>query len=70
MKAYEKQKHDDRKDIEELAEAANREKTAKFLEKEGSIVSKPINPFTKGQASSSKGEKLIITKGSEYLLYL
>nr|XP_039258161.1 nitric oxide synthase-interacting protein-like [Styela clava] len=50
MKAYENQKHEDKKELKELAEIEKKEKVAKFLKKETNIVSEPINPFRKDGA--------------------
>ncbi|XP_029440547.1 nitric oxide synthase-interacting protein [Rhinatrema bivittatum] len=46
LKAYEKQKNKKKTEMEELSKAAKESKVKGFLEKEMSIVSKPLNPFT------------------------
>ena len=40
--------------MEELGEAEARSKVNKFLSTEGSIVSRPVNPFTPGAANEGK----------------
>ncbi|XP_053308513.1 nitric oxide synthase-interacting protein [Spea bombifrons] len=49
MKAYEKQKNKEKAETEELNKAAKESKMKVFLDKEMSIVSKPLNPFTQKQ---------------------
>ncbi|KAM4652560.1 nitric oxide synthase-interacting protein [Discoglossus pictus] len=46
MKAYEKQKNEQKTEMEELNKAAKESQMKVFLDKEMSIVSKPLNPFT------------------------
>ncbi|XP_030053873.1 nitric oxide synthase-interacting protein [Microcaecilia unicolor] len=46
LKAYEKQRSKMKTEQEELSKAAKESKVKGFLEKEMSIVSKPLNPFT------------------------
>lgn len=54
MKAYEKQKTQRKAEVQELQKAAKESKVKVFLEKETSIISKPLNPFMGGtQASTS-----------------
>ncbi|XP_044300639.1 nitric oxide synthase-interacting protein-like [Varanus komodoensis] len=45
MKAYEKQKNEKKTEMAELSKAAKESKVKSFLDKELSIVSKPLNPF-------------------------
>ncbi|XP_040289955.1 nitric oxide synthase-interacting protein isoform X2 [Bufo bufo] len=52
MKAYEKQKNEKKTEMEELNKAAKESKMKGFLEKEMSIISKPLNPFTSKAESS------------------
>ncbi|KAG8567703.1 hypothetical protein GDO81_013749 [Engystomops pustulosus] len=47
MKTYEKQKNEKKNEMEELNKAAKESKMKVFLEKEMSIISKPLNPFTR-----------------------
>ncbi|KAM5131824.1 nitric oxide synthase-interacting protein isoform 1-T2 [Mantella aurantiaca] len=47
MKLYEKQKNEKKAEVEELSKAAKESKMKVFLEKEMSIISKPLNPFSK-----------------------
>ncbi|XP_068097496.1 nitric oxide synthase-interacting protein [Hyperolius riggenbachi] len=47
MKAYEKQKNEKKAEMEELSKAAKDSKMKVFLDKEMSIISKPLNPFSK-----------------------
>ncbi|XP_066463289.1 nitric oxide synthase-interacting protein isoform X1 [Eleutherodactylus coqui] len=53
MKAYEKQKNEKKTELEELNKAAKESKMKVFLEKEMSIISKPLNPFTRKAVESS-----------------
>ncbi|XP_072889686.1 nitric oxide synthase-interacting protein isoform X1 [Hemitrygon akajei] len=57
IKAYEKQKNVQKVEMAQLAKAEKESKVKVFLEKESTIVSKPLNPFSskedKAQASSS-----------------
>ncbi|KAM3921100.1 nitric oxide synthase-interacting protein [Leptodactylus fuscus] len=53
MKAYEKQKNEKKTEMEELNKAAKESKMKVFLEKEMSIISKPLNPFTRKAESSA-----------------
>lgn len=57
LKAYEKQKKSQKAELEELSKAAKESKVKAFMEKEGTIVSKPLNPFASktgvGHASNS-----------------
>ncbi|XP_043535609.1 nitric oxide synthase-interacting protein [Chiloscyllium plagiosum] len=57
IKAYEKQKNVKKTELAELAKAEKETKVKAFLEKESTIVSKPLNPFSskegKAQAGSS-----------------
>ncbi|KAG8433901.1 hypothetical protein GDO86_012318 [Hymenochirus boettgeri] len=46
MKAYDKQKNAKKAEMDELNKAAKESQMKVFLEKEMSIVSKPLNPFT------------------------
>uniref|UniRef100_UPI00398EFCCC nitric oxide synthase-interacting protein n=1 Tax=Pristiophorus japonicus TaxID=55135 RepID=UPI00398EFCCC len=58
IKAYEKQKNVKKTELAELAKAEKETKVKAFLEKESTIVSKPLNPFSakggEAEASSSK----------------
>ncbi|XP_078387856.1 nitric oxide synthase-interacting protein [Cetorhinus maximus] len=58
IKAYEKQKNVKKTELAELAKAEKETKVKAFLEKESTIVSKPLNPFNskegEPQASSSR----------------
>uniref|UniRef100_A0A8D0GUE7 Nitric oxide synthase-interacting protein n=1 Tax=Sphenodon punctatus TaxID=8508 RepID=A0A8D0GUE7_SPHPU len=55
MKAYEKQKNEKKAELEELTKAAKESKVKGFLEKEMSIVSKPLNPFERRSGSGGLG---------------
>ncbi|XP_063293110.1 nitric oxide synthase-interacting protein [Pelobates fuscus] len=58
MKAYEKQKKDKKAEEEELNKAAKESKMKVFLDKEMSIISKPLNPFTqKHEAAEPSGSQ-------------
>ncbi|KAG7459852.1 hypothetical protein MATL_G00215090 [Megalops atlanticus] len=56
MKAYEKQKQAQKNDSQLESCSEERERAEKFKKSEGSIVSKPINPFTTGQSRDSEGQ--------------
>ncbi|KYO30336.1 nitric oxide synthase-interacting protein [Alligator mississippiensis] len=65
IKAYEKQKNEKRTELEELSRAAEESKVRGFLDKEMSIISKPLNPFERkagdaqpGTSSKDKDKKL------------
>ncbi|XP_006633918.2 nitric oxide synthase-interacting protein isoform X2 [Lepisosteus oculatus] len=51
MKAYEKQKRAQASEEKLLSRASEDSKVKSFLQKEGSIVSKPLNPFSSGQSA-------------------
>ncbi|XP_062840832.1 nitric oxide synthase-interacting protein [Trichomycterus rosablanca] len=53
MKAYEKQKRALKSEGQLESSSSEREKIEKFKKKEGSIVSKPINPFVSGQTKEA-----------------
>uniref|UniRef100_A0A3Q0SGT3 Nitric oxide synthase-interacting protein n=1 Tax=Amphilophus citrinellus TaxID=61819 RepID=A0A3Q0SGT3_AMPCI len=55
MKAYEKQKQALRSNSQLESKSEERERVERFKTKESSIVSKPINPFTSGNAGSETG---------------
>ncbi|XP_069461270.1 nitric oxide synthase-interacting protein [Ambystoma mexicanum] len=57
MKAYEKQKTQKKAEVLELQKAAKESKVKGFLEKETSIISRPLNPFM-GGAQPSTSNKL------------
>ncbi|XP_056399801.1 nitric oxide synthase-interacting protein [Hyla sarda] len=57
MKAYEKQKNEKKTEMEELNKAAKESKMKAFLNKEMSIISKPLNPFTRKAESSEAAEE-------------
>ncbi|KAM9299170.1 nitric oxide synthase-interacting protein [Gastrophryne carolinensis] len=52
MKAYEKQKNEKNAELDELNKVAKESKMKAFLEKEMSIISKPLNPFSKKTESN------------------
>ncbi|XP_071375101.1 nitric oxide synthase-interacting protein [Centroberyx affinis] len=54
MKAYEKQKQVQKSDSQLESKSEERERAERFKTRENSIVSKPINPFTSGQAKGSE----------------
>ncbi|XP_071761308.1 nitric oxide synthase-interacting protein [Centroberyx gerrardi] len=54
MKAYEKQKQAQKSDSQLESKSEERERAERFKTRENSIVSKPINPFTSGQAKGSE----------------
>uniref|UniRef100_UPI00358E9350 nitric oxide synthase-interacting protein isoform X2 n=1 Tax=Myxine glutinosa TaxID=7769 RepID=UPI00358E9350 len=64
-KAYEKQKKEKASELKELAKAEHESKIKSFLERENSIVSKPLNTFvskntadsTNAEAGSSRGKE-------------
>lgn len=53
MKLYEKQKNEKKAEMEELNKAAKESKMKVFLDKEMSIISKPLNPFSKKMEEST-----------------
>ncbi|XP_046537407.1 nitric oxide synthase-interacting protein isoform X2 [Equus quagga] len=53
MKAYEKQRGARREEQKELQRAAAQDQVRGFLEKEASIVSRPLNPFTPKAATGN-----------------
>ncbi|XP_051898947.1 nitric oxide synthase-interacting protein [Pristis pectinata] len=55
MKAYEKQKNVKKVEMAELAKAEKETKVKAFLEKESTIVSKPLNPFSSGGGETPAG---------------
>lgn len=55
MKAYEKQKNVKKVELAELAKAEKESKVKAFLEKEMTIVSKPLNPFCSRGGQSQAG---------------
>nr|XP_003222746.1 PREDICTED: nitric oxide synthase-interacting protein [Anolis carolinensis]XP_008111825.1 PREDICTED: nitric oxide synthase-interacting protein [Anolis carolinensis] len=55
MKAYEKQKNEKKLEMAELSKAAKESKVKNFLDKELSIVSKPLNPFDHKAGDSEPG---------------
>ncbi|KAG9482090.1 hypothetical protein GDO78_011011 [Eleutherodactylus coqui] len=61
--AYEKQKNEKKTELEELNKAAKESKMKVFLEKEMSIISKPLNPFTRkaGNAHTSRLPCAVVT---------
>lgn len=72
MKAYEKQKKALKSDCQHESKSEERERAERFKTRENSIVSKPINPFTSGQAkegqtasaSSSKADTAVAGSSS------
>ncbi|XP_038639544.1 nitric oxide synthase-interacting protein isoform X2 [Scyliorhinus canicula] len=56
IKAYEKQKNIKKTELAELAKAEKESKVKAFLEKESTIVSKPLNPFSSKEATVTYGE--------------
>ncbi|KAG5279965.1 hypothetical protein AALO_G00083480 [Alosa alosa] len=67
MKAYEKQKKAQRSENHLEATSEQRERVKNFKKNEGSIVSKPINPFTSGKdGAAQNGSKAMgSTAGSD-----
>ncbi|XP_062388190.1 nitric oxide synthase-interacting protein [Sardina pilchardus] len=60
MKAYEKQKKAQRSENHLEATSEQRERVENFKKNEGSIVSKPINPFTSGKdGAAQNGSKAV-----------
>ncbi|XP_069765229.1 nitric oxide synthase-interacting protein [Narcine bancroftii] len=61
IKAYEKQKNAKKVEMAELAKAEKETKVKAFLEKESTIVSKPLNPFSSraGEAQAGSSTKAI-----------
>ncbi|XP_004597038.2 nitric oxide synthase-interacting protein [Ochotona princeps] len=56
LKAYEKQRGAKREEQKQLQRAAAQDQVRGFLEKEGSIVSRPLNPFTSKAATETGPE--------------
>ncbi|XP_075038202.1 nitric oxide synthase-interacting protein [Mixophyes fleayi] len=65
MKAYDKQKNEKKAEMEELNKAAKESKMKGFLDKEMSIISKPLNPFTKKPESSGAVAEASSSKSNE-----
>ncbi|XP_040183431.1 nitric oxide synthase-interacting protein [Rana temporaria] len=57
MKLYEKQKNEKKAEMEELNKAAKDSKMKVFLDKEMSIISKPLNPFSKKMEGNGSVEE-------------
>ncbi|CAI9611357.1 unnamed protein product [Staurois parvus] len=57
MKLYDKQKNEKKAEMEELSKAAKESKMKVFLDKEMSIISKPLNPFSKKMESNGSAEE-------------
>ncbi|XP_078093355.1 nitric oxide synthase-interacting protein [Mustelus asterias] len=55
IKAYEKQKNVRKTELAELAKAEKETKVKAFLEKESTIVSKPLNPFSSNEGEAQAG---------------
>uniref|UniRef100_A0A667Z9V4 Nitric oxide synthase-interacting protein n=2 Tax=Euacanthomorphacea TaxID=123369 RepID=A0A667Z9V4_9TELE len=55
--AYEKQKQAQKNDSQLESKSEERERVERFKTKENSIVSKPINPFTSGQAKDGEAQR-------------
>lgn len=53
LQAYEKQRGAKREEQKQLQRAAAQDQVRGFLEKEGSIVSRPLNPFTSKAATGT-----------------
>ncbi|XP_073458267.1 nitric oxide synthase-interacting protein [Aquarana catesbeiana] len=64
MKLYEKQKNEKKAEMEELTKAAKESKMKVFLDKEMSIISKPLNPFSKKMESNGSAEEASSSKQS------
>ncbi|XP_077313314.1 nitric oxide synthase-interacting protein [Lithobates pipiens] len=64
MKLYEKQKNEKKAEMEELSKAAKESKMKVFLDKEMSIISKPLNPFSKKMESNGSVEEASSSKQS------
>ncbi|KAM4703514.1 nitric oxide synthase-interacting protein isoform 1-T2 [Rhinophrynus dorsalis] len=57
MKAYEKQKNEKKTEMDELNKAAKESQMKVFLDKEMSIISKPLNPFTRKPDTSAAADE-------------
>nr|XP_029491177.1 nitric oxide synthase-interacting protein isoform X1 [Oncorhynchus nerka] len=64
MKAYEKQKQTQKSDSRLESKSEERGIAERFKTRENSIVSKPINPFTSGQAKESDSQSVVGTSAS------
>lgn len=58
LQAYEKQKNEKKTELAELSKAAKESKVKNFLDKEMSIVSKPLNPFDRKAGKCGGAEDL------------
>ncbi|XP_060705336.1 nitric oxide synthase-interacting protein [Hemiscyllium ocellatum] len=69
IKAYEKQKNVKKTELAELAKAEKETKVKAFLEKESTIVSKPLNPFSskEGEAKAGSSTKPIQPEDEKHL---
>ncbi|GCB63898.1 hypothetical protein scyTo_0011679, partial [Scyliorhinus torazame] len=69
IKAYEKQKNIKKTELAELAKAEKESKVKAFLEKESTIVSKPLNPFSskEGEAQASSSTEPVQHGGEKHL---
>lgn len=54
LQAYEKQKNEKKAEMAELSKAAKESQVKSFLDKELSIVSKPLNPFDRQSGKSGR----------------
>ncbi|KAH0626709.1 hypothetical protein JD844_001826 [Phrynosoma platyrhinos] len=69
MKAYEKQKNEKKMEMAELSKAAKESKVKNFLDKELSIVSKPLNPFDCKSATLFYELQEILNLGPDKCVY-
>ncbi|XP_020391548.1 nitric oxide synthase-interacting protein [Rhincodon typus] len=69
IKAYEKQKNIKKTELAELAKAEKETKVKAFLEKESTIVSKPLNPFSskEGEAQAGSSTEAIQPENEKHL---
>ncbi|GCC31315.1 nitric oxide synthase-interacting protein [Chiloscyllium punctatum] len=69
IKAYEKQKNVKKTELAELAKAEKETKVKAFLEKESTIVSKPLNPFSSkgGEAQAGSSTEPIQPEDEKHL---
>lgn len=59
LKEYEKQKHQEQAEKEEIGEAEHRSRLEKFIKKEQSIVTDPHNPFRGENAAGSSVSNMV-----------
>ncbi|XP_014676718.1 PREDICTED: nitric oxide synthase-interacting protein-like [Priapulus caudatus] len=65
MKEYEKQSKKEATEMREIGQSEHRSKVEKFVAKEGSIMSKPLNPVKDGQPGASASSEASILEAEK-----